>query len=900
MMRGNDMPRKEIKPPSIPYWLLKYLTGLDNQYSPVGDFDEEFYEIAENAGRLRAFFWYWKHFMFSVPIILKNIIYWRFTMLKNYLTVAFRNIRRNIGYSIINILGLSVGLACSMIIVLYVINELTYDKYHQDASRIYRIATHRVGSFYDFRMANTPGPLAEELRLNYPQVEEVARIVPPYEDSQNILVVYKDKRFFESRIRFADPEIFKILHIPFLNGDSESALNEPNTIVISQRMAEKYFGDENPMGKLLKIEFDYDTGRVDMEDFRITGIFRNPPQNTHIKNDMLVSMITLIQHIPSFNQDWNNPQAKYTYIKLRSGTKISSFEAQLQRQAKIASDANTRQTQRKLKLLRYYLQPITKIHMYSQVRGELESPGNWYYIYIYSIVALLILLIGSMNFMNLSAAAFTIRSKEVGLRKVIGAQRRQLIWQFLGESFLVTIIAFIFAFVFASIILPLFNSMSSLELSLLSLKESFVVFILMIIMTIVALGSGAYPAIVLTSFKPVTIFGKNQNNNNSRGSLIQKIFLISQFVISIFLVACSITVFNQLTFMKGKALGFEKEQKLILKVKSNLNHLRRDYGAIKENLLNHRDILKASVSSSVPGENIRFGYYMAPGNDYTSSSVKPVFLRVIAMDKSFIPLYKIKLVAGRAFEKEKTSDKSQSLILNLAGVKRLGFQSAEDAIGKTFTAGYHRKTKRIIGVTKNFHFRGMQDLVEPLVMDIEESLLNTITLSISISHLGDVLEFIKARWKEHFPGVPMVYYFLDEEFDKVYRYEEQMGQLLGIITILGVIIASLGLFGLVSFMVHLRKKEMGIRRVLGATTTSIIKLLSKKYIVLVGISCIFSFPLAWLAINKWLQVFAYRIKPGILVLLLPGSLALIISLFTIAVMGFRAASLDPIETLRTE
>lgn len=821
---------------------------------------------------------------------------WLPPLFSNYAKIGLRKIKRQKIYSLINIAGLAVGLACCAVIILYVKNELSYDAFHKDADRIFRVATHLINVVGEFRNSTTPGPLGPELKASYPQVEKAVRVVPPYENASHVLVVQGEKRFFETRIWFADKDIFQLFHIPFIQGNPQTALTNPNTVVITEGMAKKYFGEEAPLGRTLQLEIDYDTGSVELQDFEVTGVIKNAHSNTHLKYDMFLSMQTLSSNLPSFEEDWLNHQAKYTYVKLAPDVNVEDFEEQIQRISKIVLQKYSERFNREMDLYDFFLQPVTKIHMDSHNLREIEPSGNWYYLYVYSIIAFLILLIGCLNFINLSAALSTTRTKEVGLRKVVGAQRRHLIWQFLGESFLITFLAFILAFGLISLLFVPFNQMAGTELTLAGLKQPIVLLSLLGLLLFVSIGSGSYPALILTAFSPVS-FLQGKLAPTSRGASAQKFLVIGQFAISIFLVICTLTVFKQLNFMKGRALGFDLEQKLILRVKSNLSHLRRDYEAIKSDFLQNPSITGVTVSSSVPGDKADSGYYLtAKAEDFKNAPR----LKIITVDYDFLSEYGIKMVTGRSFQRGVGNDEREAYVINIAGVKELGFSSPEEALGKSYMAHYHRMTKRIIGITDDFHYRGMQEIVEPLVLDIENSLFNTITLSIRVENMNELMRFIKNKWDEHFPGVPFEYSFLDENFDREYRYEDQMGRLLGIITTLGFVIACLGLFGLASFVAQYRKKEIGIRKVLGASTSDIVTMLSKKFVLLILISVIIASPLAWYSMNKWLQNFAYRIEMNLFMFVLAAVGALAIALVTVGLQGFRAAIANPADSVRDE
>ena len=864
---------------------IDHLTGLG---STEKDAFEEAVKKIGNADRIAAdYFRTDTRHLSGRPPWEKNR--WAPPLISNYFKTGWRKIKRQKTFSLINIAGLAVGLACCAVIILYVTNELTYDRFHPGAGRIFRVAAHKKTAIGETRFASTAAPLAPVLKADYPQVENAARIVPPFENASHVLVVQGEKRFFENRVWFVDPDIFQLFRIPFLRGDAQTALANPYTAVITEGMASKYFGDEPALGKTLRIEIDYDTGSVEARDFEITGIVKNAASNTHFKYDLLLSMATMLANIQTFDENWVEFPLKYTYVKLVPSADAKDFEKQIQRNA-------AKMLTKTVTFYEFFLQPVMGIHMNSRIFQEIDPPGNWSYISIYSIIAFLVLLIGCMNFINLSAALSSTRTREVGLRKVVGAQRRQLMRQFLGESFLITILAFIVAFGLAQALLFPFNRMAGTELSLAGLGQPVVLLSLLGLLVLVGLGSGFYPAVIVTAFKPVSIL-QDKSTPTLRGSLMQKTLVVGQFAISVFLVISTLTVFKQLDFMRGRALGFDVEQKLILRVKSNLPHLRRDYESIKADFLQNSSITGAAVSSSVPGDNVDSGYYMTARVEDFKNAPR---LKVITVDYDFLPEYGIKMIAGRSFQRNLENDPSGAYVINLAAVKALGFTSPQEALGKEFMAHYHRRTKRIIGVTDNFHYRGMKDLVEPLILDMEPSLMSAITLSVRIEKMNELMGFIRSRWDAHFPGVPFEYSFLDENFDREYRYEEQMGRLLGVITTLGILIACLGLFGLASFVVQRRKKEIGIRKVLGASPLNIVSMLSKKYVWLILGSVILASPPAWLAMNHWLRGFAYRVDQSWAVFVVAAAGALAIALATVCIHGVRAAAANPADSLHTE
>ena len=817
-------------------------------------------------------------------------------MIASHFRIALRRIRRQRVYSLINVAGLAVGLACCATIILYVTNEITYDSFHPDAERTYRVASHQINPVGDSRFASTPGPLAPALAAEYPQVAKAARVVPPPENADHVLVVQGEKRFFEKRVWFVDKDIFQIFSIPVLQGDPGSALARPYTVFITEATARKYFGDEPAVGQTLQVEVDYDTGTTRLADFEVAGIIKNCPANTHFKYDLLLSMPTLAANIPTFEEDWLEHHSKYTYVKLAPSADSAGFEKQIQRFAEVVRRKSEERFGRPLTLLEYFLQPVTRIHMSSRLEREIDPPGDWTYVSIYSLIALLILLIGVMNFVNMSAALSVVRTREVGLRKVVGAQRRQISRQILGESFLITLVAFIAGLGLTSLLLIPFNQMAATELTLAGLGRPAGILSLLALLAAVSLGSGFYPALILTSFKPAVIL-HGKPTSAPRGSLAQKFLVVGQFAISIFLVISTLTVFRQLRFMKGQALGFDINQKLLLRVQSNLGHFRDDYEAIKQDFLGHPSVRGATVSSIVPGDRSGSGYYLTTRAEDFRNAAR---LKVMAVDEDFIAQYGIRMAAGRPFAGRSGPDGREAFIVNEAGAKALGFASAQEALGKTFQAHYNRLTKRIIGVIENFHYRGMKEIIEPLILDLEPSLLGVITLSIRMERMDELMRFVRETWETHFPGVPFEYSFLDESFGREYRYEEQMGRLLGIIASLGIGVACLGLFGLSSFLARRREKEIGVRKVLGASNSHIVSLLALQYVRPVLTAVLIASPVAWYAMGRWLGGFAYRIDLNVLITVTAAAGALAVALVTVGLQSLRAAAASPAVTLRNE
>ena len=890
------MKLKNHSRPGLASRILKALISDPDSDGVKDCFDELYEEILEKRGASAARRWLMWQIVKSLPGFIFHRIYWNLILLKNYLVIAIRHLSKNKGIFAIKVFGLAAGIACSLVVILYVINETSYDTYQPGYQRIYRINSLIHNMVGEFNSATSPGPLGKRINEELSGIEAATRIIPPQENSGHVLVVKDRHRFFEKRVYFADPEVFDVFQLPLLEGDPTTALARPNTVVITRSISRRYFQEESALGQSLRFELDYDTGGAVTEDFTITGIISDPPPNTHLKMDFIVSMQTMIGQVTDLNQDWINPHSKYNYVRLSPGSKPEDLEQRLAPYSKEIKAMYSQRFNRVLERHDFRLQPIATIHMNTEWRRELEPPGNMYYVIIYSIVALLILMIGVLNFINLSSTLSVTRTREVGIRKSTGGRRIDLIIQFLSESLLITLMAFLLSLGFLALLLQFFNRMAGTELSVVQLLNPLVGLSLIILLLLVGLIAGSYPALILSACRPVDIINDN-SAGVMKGSSIQRLLVIAQFAISIFLVICTFLVFQQLGFMKGRSLGFEREQKLILEVKSNQAHFRRDTEAIKQDFLKHPTILAASASSSVPGESFESGYYLQPASktmgDWTGR------LRVVTMDAGFLDHYGVKIIAGRGFQEDFGNDAANAYLVNESGARELGY-NPEAALGNEYLASYHRKTKQIVGVTADFHLLGMKESTYPLIFDIEKSLYRVLTLTVNTNRIQDALVHIRQTWESHFPEAPFEYYFLDEAFDQVYRYEEEMGRLLGIITALGIGIAFLGLFGLVTFHTQIRRKEIGIRKVLGASPAAIILMLSRQFILLVILAGFMAVPAAWAAMNLWLQDFAYRIEPGPVVFIVAFGTAILIAICAVLFQGFRATGENTFQSLRSE
>lgn len=865
------------KAPLIPYFFLRLLLRGEDFYEFSDDIDEIYQQMIDCGPKWRAKAWYWFRVIESIPSLIMDKIYWRFTMIKNYLKIALRNFQRHKGYSFINIAGFAIGMACCLLILLYVRHELSYDKYHEDVERVCRVVIDIRTQTANRVFALISPTVAPALKADYPQVEHAARALIPRNPR---LVRRQDTFFYEDRFMYADQELFDIFTIPFIQGSTQGALVRPNTLVVSQRMAQKYFGNANPLGETLKIN---------QQEYEITGVVRDSPENTHLKYDLIASMETLKDWQEMSN--WHSTMF-YTYLKLRPDVKMEEFSQQISR---LADKYIGERLERWGSTYHYFLQPLASIHLHSHLRYETEPPGNPVYITIFSFVGLFILIIACLNFMNLSTARAANRAKEVGLRKVVGAQKLQLIGQFLGESLLVAFLSLGLGMVIASFAIPLLNDLTGISLSFDLLLMPGVLLSLIGGAVLVGMAAGLYPAFVLSAFRPAVSL-KGVQRVGTRGLALRTVLVVVQFAISVMLIIGTLTMYKQFNFMKNQYLGFEKEQKLILPLRGGID-IQENFASVKNMFSKHASVTGVTVSSSVPGRGVsNFAIELVGEDDSKSQSMFHMYF-----DDDFIPDYGIEIVAGRAFQKEMKTDFMGAFLINEAAVKAFGWSRPEEALGKRLLTGHgSNRVNPIIGVTKNFHYRGLQSEVEPLVMEFLPWTFRYITLSIDITDLSETLAFVKSQWKALWPGHPFEHFFLDTDFDHQYRADEQIGNVFGIFTFLGLFIACLGLLGLASFTAESRTKEIGIRKVLGASVGGIVLMLSKQFTKWVLLANCIAWPAAYYFMGRWLKNFAFRIDIGIWTYVLSGVLVLLVAILTVSYQSIKAAVANPVDSLRYE
>lgn len=804
-------------------------------------------------------------------------------MFKNYLKIALRNLTRHKGFNFINIAGLAVGMACCLFILLYVRDELSFDQFHQNADRIYRV-TREIQSENRqvFRAAVSIAPLGPTLMKDEPSVEQAVRI-RKFEH----YVSREANRFYEDKFFYADNGFFELFTFPLLKGDPTTALAEPYSVVITDEIAQKYFGAEEPLGQTLAVN--------DTVQFKVTGVLASIPSQSHFTFDFLASFETLFSEnqINTARQYFWWSFNTYTYVLLKENASQAALADQLYHFGdKYIADLQERFGSAQ----RFYLQPLNEIYLHSNLAWEFGQTGNIIYIYVFLIIAVLVLIIACINFINLSTARSVHRGREIGMRKTLGAYRGQLARQLLAESLLSAFIAMVFAVLLMEFFLPFFNTLSGKSLALNLFNDLTVLLSLAGIVLIAGLIAGSYPAFVLSGFKPILALGTSVARGMQSVQL-RKILVIFQFAASIILIIATLVVSNQLAFMREQNLGFDKEQMIVIPIRNNAD-IRGRFEAIKSEFLKTPAVKGAASSSTVPAREIPSIVYRPEGAKENETQS----INTMVVDYDFLATYNVQLAAGRAFSRDFATDAQEGFVINEAAVKNLDWGEADDAIGKQFTWGWPGKEGRIIGVVKDFHYNSLHKLVEPLVMHIQPSWLQYLSLKVESGQIDRVLSELETTWQRLVPNRPFDYFFLDENFDRQYRSEEKLSGLFMVFAGLAIFVACLGLFSLAALIAEQRTKEVGVRKVFGATVANLIALLSKDFLKLVAIAAVIAWPLAGLVLNRWLQDFAYRIplEQNWWVFALAGVLALAIALLTVSTQAIRAALANPVEALRYE
>ena len=855
----------EKKPVKLAEWLLQKCLKKEDFQHRIDDLREVFNDIAQNTSLLKAHRWYWWQILRSIPRILNYSFYWRLSMFKNYFKITLRHIKRQKIYSFINISGLAVGMAGSILLFLWVQHELSFDSFHKNGDNVYRITMEMKMGSQLLHGPRSPARLAPAIKEEIPEAKYATSF-----HSKNYIwrIQYKDKIFSNDYIALADPDIFDIFSFEFVQGDPETALNDPNSIVLTEKTKTKYFGDEDAMGKTININ---------RRDAVVTGIIKNLPENSHLILDGIIPFENWRKSGPL--SSWARP-AYATYIQLEKNSSVSGIEGRIDQIMK----RNLSQMEAKI-----HLQPLNKIHLHSShLRFEYAKTGEVKYVYIFSALCAFILLIACINFMNLSTAKASTRIKEIGMRKVIGAEKRQLIRQFFGEALFLSFIAFVLALIIVIFLLPTFNNISGKNISFEIFINPTILSGLAFLILLVGIISGIYPALFLSSFRPTSVltgkllFGLKKSN-------FRRVLVVSQFALSIFLMVCTAIIFSQMQYIKNRDLGYNKKNLVIF----GLEYFQASFDVIKNELLQSPYIVSVGKGHQPIWDQIATVTPDWEGKDPSNKAV----MQTYEIGYDYFETYQMEILEGRSFSKDHTTD-HRNYVVNESAVKAMGLESP---VGKSFTV--NGINGEIIGVVRDFNHSSLHNPIRPMIFKIGNPL--AVAVRINPGNEKGAFQFLREWWKNNVPGgIPfdgtMDGYFLESKLDSFYLSEINLSRLVNYFTAFGVLIACLGLFGLSSFSSERRTKEIGIRKVLGASVPSVIKLLSKEFLILVSLANIIACPAAYYVMNKWMQSFTYRTGIGIWIFCFAAVTAVIIAFISIIYQSIRAATANPVESLRYE
>jgi putative ABC transport system permease protein len=817
-------------------------------------------------------------------------------MFKNYFKIAWRNLLKNKIFSFINIFGLCAGLVCCMLISLYILNETSYDAYQKNADNIYQVGTEFMGLGNFKKLPNTPAALGEMMKTTFPEVTQTTRLAALYSEDKTMLQ-YDEKKgptksFYETKGYLTDSTFFRMFTYNFIEGDPPTALDNPNTIVLNEEIAKKMFGNESALNKMIHVSSSTNGDH----DFLVTGVFRPIDKPSHIDARFFMSMGggNVADFIKQQGANLATNNLFFTYLQLKPGANAKKLEAKF-------PSFIEKYAGKDLKAVgfnkRQFLVPLKKIHLDEDVRSNVTAGGSKTYLYILASIAIFTLLIACINFMNLATAQSAKRSSEVGIRKVLGAQKKFLVFQFLGESVLMSLFAMALAFVVSKLLLPVFNSVTEKNLSLTFSNHPLLILSFIGMAIITGLIAGSYPALYLSSFNPAKVL-KGKFSNSFSALALRKALVIFQFIISIVLIIASIVIANQMKFLRSADLGFNQNQQVVIPLRSNT--AKKMYTSFKDDLLKQAGIANVGASLYYPGisnvaDNIfyRDGEDMQQGKDIKMNYVDPGFLQTL----------EIKPVAGRIYSSDYPEDTSGTIVLNETAVKTMGFSSPQTALNQKlhFTFNNRIYDFNIIGVVKDFHYEDLHLPIGPYGFQLNTPpLYNYTIVHVKSANLNSALQAVKNSWHTLNPNEPFDYSFLDKDFQKNYAAETRLASIVSYFTIIAILISCLGLFGLATFTAEQRIKEIGVRKVLGASVANIVALLSGDFLKLVGISIVIASPIAWFAMNKWLREFAYRTHVTWIVFVITALIAIAIAVITISFQAIKAAIANPVKSLRTE
>jgi len=848
--------------------LLRAVLPWDHYLEKSGDLEEVYRNLHEDRGILRARIWYALQVIQTAKLFISESIYWRTVMFKNYFKVALRNILRHKGFSIINMFGLAVGMAVCTLILLWVWDETSFDKFHENIDELYRIVEHQNYTSGDmFPVAVTPDKIGPALKDDYPEVLEFARL----RIFSGVLVEYQDKAFYEDGVCLADPSILDLFTFPLLEGNKDSVLPGMESVVISEKMAIKYFRNEDPLGKTITL--------YNNQDMIISGVMKDIPENSHLQFDFLAHF-DIIPKKFGWGTGWHNNNY-YTYVLLQKYSDVEKLGAEVfEYFQKIGQRSGTK----------FLLQPVKDIHLRSYFAIDLygATQDRSIYIYVFSVVALIVILIACINFMNLSTARSTIRAKEVGMRKVVGGKRPDIIWQFFGESILFAFIAAGIAAVLVKIILPAFNTLTGKSLAFALFSDAKILLFFLGIAFVTGLVSGIYPALFISAYQPVKVL-KGGSTSGFRSSLLRKSLVVFQFSLSIIFIAVTLIVSSQLNYVRSRNLGFNQAQVIHFPMRGNL---RGRYQAFKDELLQSPGIMAVTKSS----DRLTYTVHSTGAFDWEGRNPDDhILVHQFTLDHDYVKTLGMKIVAGRDLSREFPSDAKSAYLVNETLAELLGY---EDPIGRTVTL-YNRRGS-IVGVIEDFNFKSAHQKIEPLILRIDPNRDNYVYVRIEGGDVSGTIGTVENIYNKHNPESPFTFAFLDASLNSLYQSDKRTGTLFNYFTILAIFISCLGLFGLASFMIEQRTKEIGVRKVMGANLPRITALLTKDFLKWILVANVIALPIAYFAIQTWLNNFAFRTPISIWIFVLSAAFALTIALVTVSYQSIKAARANPVDCLRYE
>ena len=802
-------------------------------------------------------------------------------MFSNYVRIAFRNLLKNKGFSFINILGLTLGIASSLLILLFVFYELSYDKYHKDADRVYRLAVKALIGDTPINQTFSSARVFRELTERYPEIEGGAKIFT----LDNVLLKIGDQQLSEPKLFVADSTLFDVMTYDFILGDAKSALNRPNTIVITKSEAERFFGTEDVLGKYLEFDLPWTFGTI---SFEISGLIEDIPSNSHLHFGYIASMMSFPGMISNNGWSTNNFVA---YLKLKPGGDADELEAKFVEYVKENMGDRYDSFIESGNFWAFFLQPLTSIHLSSDLNGELEANGNKKYVYIFSAIALFVLIIACINFMNLSTAKSALRAREVGMRKLCGSTRGMLIRQFLSEAIIISTIALLLGVQLTELVLPGFRNIIGKPISLPLFSTYHLIPLLIIGGILIGILSGIYPAFFLSAYKPVTVL-KGKFVSGKKGIIFRNILVVTQFAASIFLIIGTIVVQRQISFLQNTDIGFEKDNIMVVQIPPGFEDFKEPF---KQEVLNQPEVQSGCFASGLPGSPF-------PNIGFNSPALENSFtLNLYTCDEDYLNTLNMSMIEGRFLSKSFITD-STAIVLNETAVRVLGL---DDPIGVMINNNASQNSGfEVVGVIKDFNYESMHSQVRPMALFLQGGRqfrpAQYFAIKLKPGNMNQAIQKINQTWVSMVPNLPFSYTFLEDNYNSLYANENLTRRVFSLLCLLAILVASLGLFGLASFITEQRRKEVGIRKVMGAPIDRIILLLTSNFSRWVGVAFVIAAPSAWFIMNKWLQNFEYRMDLAIWIFVASGALALIIALLTISTITWRAATRNPVECLRYE